>query len=267
VNNQGAIDHKIAVDSLAAGGQNYLTITSLSARQAFGAVQLCGTTSKPYLFLKEISSDGNIQTVDVLFPALPIFIYTNPILVKYLLDPLFENQEAGQFPQTYAMHDLGPNYPRAIGYTSGGGEAMPLEECGNMIIATLAYSQRAKDTAYLTQHYSILKQWTGYLVKEALIPANQLSTDDFQGSLANQTNLALKGIIAIQAMAVIAESTGNTADAASYASTASSYITQWQNYAVVSSANPPHTNLDYQDDSSHGMYFSITFKHENDADD
>jgi hypothetical protein len=121
VNKVGAIDHTFAVDSLAAGGQDYLTITSLSARQAFGAVQLCGTTSKPYLFLKEISSDGNIQTVDVLFPAMPIFLYSNPVLVKYLLDPLFENQEANKFPQTYAMHDLGPNYPRAIGHPSGDG--------------------------------------------------------------------------------------------------------------------------------------------------
>jgi hypothetical protein len=119
--NTGAIDHMIAVDSLAAGGQDYLTITSLSARQAFGALQLTGTTAKPFLFLKEISSDGNIQTVDVLFPAMPVLLYTNPILVKYLLDPLYENQEAGLFPQTYAMHDLGPNYPQAIGHTDGGG--------------------------------------------------------------------------------------------------------------------------------------------------
>jgi hypothetical protein len=116
-----ATDNQFAGDSVIAGGQDYVTITSLSARQAFGAVQLCGTKAKPYLFLKEISSDGNIQTVDVLFPAMPIFLYSNPILVKYLLDPLFENQEAGQFPQTYAMHDLGPNYPRAIGHPSGDG--------------------------------------------------------------------------------------------------------------------------------------------------
>ena len=122
--NNGALDHKIAVDSLTAGGQDCLTITSLSARQAFGATQLCGTPAKPYLFLKEISSDGNIQTVDVLFPAMPIFFYTNPTLVKYLLDPLFDNQEAGRFPQTYSLHDLGANYPRAIGHPTGdGGES------------------------------------------------------------------------------------------------------------------------------------------------
>jgi hypothetical protein len=61
---------------------------------------------------------------------------------------------------------------------------MPLEECGNMVLMTLAYAQRANDTAYLAQHYDILDAWTQYLIAEALIPADQISTDDFAGSLA-----------------------------------------------------------------------------------
>ena len=61
---------------------------------------------------------------------------------------------------------------------------MPLEECGNMVLMTLAYAQRASDNAYLTQHYDILDAWTQYLIIEALIPADQISTDDFAGSLA-----------------------------------------------------------------------------------
>jgi hypothetical protein len=61
---------------------------------------------------------------------------------------------------------------------------MPLEECGNMVLMTLAYTQRANDTAYLSQHYDILDAWTQYLIAEALIPADQISTDDFAGSLA-----------------------------------------------------------------------------------
>lgn len=131
-------------------------------------------------------------------------------------------------------------------------EPMPLEECGNMIIATLAYAQRTGDTAYLSQHYSILKQWTGYLIQEALIPANQLSTDDFQGQLANQTNLALKGIIAIEAMSVVARKIGNLPDAENYTSIAHDYVEKWQKLAVVREANPPHTSLAYQDRDSHG---------------
>ncbi|PBP15938.1 hypothetical protein BUE80_DR013284 [Diplocarpon rosae] len=253
----GSLDHKIAIDSLAAGGQDYLTITALSVRQAFASVQLTGTPSKPYLFLKEISSDGNIQTVDVIFPAMPIFLYTNPVLVKLLLDPLFENQEAGRFPQKYSLHDLGANYPRAIGHPSGDGEPMPLEECGNMLILVLSYAQRANDNTYLASHYSILKQWTAYLVDESLIPANQLSTDDFQGQLANQTNLALKGIIAIEAMSVIAQKTGHVADQKLYSGIALDYIARWQKLAVVTTATPPHTSLAYQDQTSHGLLYNL----------
>lgn len=250
-------DNKVASDSVAAGGQDYLTITSLSARQAFGALQLTGNLTKQYLFLKEISSDGNVQTVDVIFPFHPILLYTEPSLLKLLLDPLFENQESGQYPNMYSMHDLGSSYPNATGHPAGNDEAQPLEECGNMLIMTLAYAQRTNDHAYLSVHYDILKQWTGYLVAEALIPADQISTDDFAGSLANQTNLALKGIIGIEAMAVIANLTGNTADATNFTNIAHSYIDQWQVLGVAQNANPPHTTLGYGLNDTHGLLYNL----------
>ena len=177
-------DDQVASDGMAAGGADFVTIASLAARQAFGGTQLCGTPDAPYLFLKEISSDGNVQTVDVIFPFHPILLYTNPTFLRYLLDPLFINQEAGQYPNMYSMHDLGSRYPNATGHPAGDDEKQPLEECGNMLIMTLAYAQRANDTAYLSKHYALLDQWTQYLIEEALIPANQISTDDFAGALA-----------------------------------------------------------------------------------
>ena len=250
-------DDKVATDSVSAGGQDYLTITSLSARQAFGAVQLVGNSTKQYLFLKEISSDGNVQTVDVIFPFHPILVYTNPSLLKLLLDPLFENQESGQYPNKYSMHDLGSSYPNATGHPLGNDEQMPLEECGNMLIMTLAYAQALNDVSYLTQHYNLLKQWTQYLVEEALIPANQISTDDFAGSLANQTNLALKGIIGIEAFAMMAKLTGNTADASNYTGIAHSYIDQWQVLGVAQDASPPHTTLGYGLNDTHGLLYNL----------
>ncbi|KAK3170913.1 hypothetical protein OEA41_002997 [Lepraria neglecta] len=250
-------DNKIASDSNAAGGADYVILTSLAARQAFGATQLCGTPDTPYLFLKEISSDGNVQTVDVIFPFHPILIYTNPKLLKLLLDPLFTNQETGQWPNTYSIHDLGAHYPNATGHSDGNDEQQPLEECGNMLIMTLAYAQREGDTTYLSQHYNILNQWTQYLVEEALIPADQISTDDFAGTLANQTNLAIKGIIGIQAMSVIANLTGNAADAANYSSIAHDYITQWQTLGIAMDADPPHTTLAYGMNDTHGLLYNL----------
>ncbi|CZR65302.1 probable glutaminase GtaA [Phialocephala subalpina] len=251
------LDAKISSDSLSIGGQDYLTITSLSARQAFGAGQLVGNLTKQYFFLKEISSDGNIQTVDAIFPFHPILNYLQPSLLKLVLDPLFENQESGRYPNTFSMHDLGSHYPNATGYAAGNDEQQPLEECGNMLIMTLAYAQRISDTAYLNQHYAILKRWTQYLITEALIPANQISTDDFAGSLVNQTNLALKGIIGIGAMAVIANMTGNTADGVKYTNIANDYINEWQVLGIATDALPAHTTLGYGLNDTHGLLYNL----------
>ncbi|KAI1336792.1 glutaminase A [Xylariaceae sp. FL0016] len=250
------LDNQVSTDSLAAGGQNYLTITSLSVRQAFGALQFTGTDSDPLVFLKEISSNSDIQTVDVIFPTMPLILYTNPAILNYLLKPLFLNQENGHYPNTNAIHDLG-TFPVAKGYPDGSDEPQPLEECGNMIIMALAYAQRANDNDYLTQHYDILKQWAGYLVDEALIPADQISTDDFAGSLANQTNLAIKGIIGLRAMSEISNLTGNTNDSSTYLETATSYISQWQSYGINNASDPPHTTLNYGNESSHGLLYNL----------
>jgi len=126
-----------------------------------------------------------------------------------------------------------------------------------MLIMTLAYAQRANDNAYLAQHYDILKQWTGYLVDEALIPQNQISTDDFAGSLANQTNLALKGMVGIEAMAQIANRTGHAADGANYTNIAHSYISQWQDLGIAHDANPPHTTLAYGMNDTYGLLYNL----------
>jgi hypothetical protein len=81
---------------------NYADIVSLSARQVMGAVTFSGNTSHPLLFLKEISSNGNMQTVDVIVPGYPFFLYTNPDWLAYLLEPLLEHQNAGLYPNKYA---------------------------------------------------------------------------------------------------------------------------------------------------------------------
>ena len=68
----------------------------------------------------------------------------------------------------------------------------------------------------MLDQFNLLDQWTQFLIAEALIPANQISTDDFAGSLANQTNLAIKGIVGIKAMSVIAGMVGDSARESNY---------------------------------------------------
>jgi hypothetical protein len=253
------IDTKVSTDSLANAGQDYLTITSLAVRQVFATTQLAGSQDSYHLFLKEISSNGDMQTVDVIFPAFPLFIYFNPDLGRLLLEPLFINQEAGNWPAAYAIHDLGV-FPNATGHNDGNAENQPLEECGNMIIMALAVALKISGGAdYLNQHYTILKQWNDYLILDSLIPSNQISTDDFAGSLANQTNLALKGIIGIEAMAIIANITGHVNDAKNFTSIAHDYITKWQKLGIAQGTNGSlaHTTLAYGMPNTHGLLYNL----------
>ncbi|MDA4132457.1 MAG: DUF4965 domain-containing protein, partial [Thaumarchaeota archaeon] len=129
---------QLAKDAYASGSQDYQDIAALSARQVLGATQFSGTPDNPILFLKEISSNGNFQTVDVIFPAFPFFLYTNPRWLAYLLEPLLEHQMSGQYPNDYSMHDIGTHFPNATGHADGNDEYMPVEECGNMLIMGLA---------------------------------------------------------------------------------------------------------------------------------
>ena len=135
---------------------------------------MVGTQDKPWMMLKEISSNGNCQTVDVIYPHFPVQLYLNPMLLKYLLDPLLDNQERGFFPKKYCIHDLGTHYPRCIGHIDGVQEDMEVEESANMLIMMGAYVKASKDKQFAAQHYNISKQWTQYLVDHGLITGKDI---------------------------------------------------------------------------------------------
>ncbi|KIY49337.1 DUF1793-domain-containing protein [Fistulina hepatica ATCC 64428] len=241
-------------------GDNYAGIVVMSIRQALGAMEITRKSGNSFdtddvlLFMKEISSDGDVNTVDVIFPAWPVLLYLNATLGKYILEPTLRYQATGQFPDAYAVHDLG-TYPNATGHNDGNDEAMPLEECGNMLIMTLSYTQSSGDTYLIDTYYDLLDQWAQVLVNDSLIPALQLSTDDFAGQLANQTNLAIKGISGIQAMSRIARLAGKDSQASNYSSIAADYVRQWQSLAM--SDDGDHLTLNYGNSSSWGLAYNL----------
>lgn len=289
---------QLAIDAYASGSDSYVDIVALSARQTMGATSFSGTKENPILFLKEISSNGNSQTVDVIFPAFPFFLYTQPRWLAYLLEPLLEHMLSGQYPNKYSMHDLGTHFPNLTGHADGNDEYMPVEECGDMLIMGLAmvnslvynsgdkaqsiWSSLGSDQAalqgdvspfalgtletrdevygldarwggstqglkqarqWLSKSYRLWKQWTGYLVEFSLEPHNQLSTDDFAGWLALQTNLALKGIVGIRAMAELATIMDEQNDAKTYLNVSESYIQHWMKRGI--SRDGTHAKLAY----------------------
>lgn len=132
----------------------------------------------------------NIVSATSAYPASPLFLWVNPDMLKWTLEALFQNQESGLYPNGYSMHDLGSNFPNATGHVEGNDEYMPIQESSNMILMSYAYFKFSGDASWIKSHYKILKQWALYL-----IPAAQLSTNDFAGTLVNQNNLAIKGIV------------------------------------------------------------------------
>ena len=251
-----ALDAKIKSDAMAAGqatggtttGTNYYALCALALRQAFGGTELVQSpTGTPWIYLKEISSDGNVSTVDVTYPGCPAFLYMNPRLMKPLLDPIIVNCETpvsrGGWPKKFAIHDIGSHYPDATGHPDGDEEDMPVEESANMLIMTASYLlrvSRSEASAYATQHYKILRQWATYLTSDngsgsgnsnALDPLFQNQTDDFSGFIGHSVNLALKGILGVGAMSVIAGFAGQTTDQQTYGALARQYIQQWADMA------------------------------------
>ncbi|KAL1733166.1 hypothetical protein EV714DRAFT_282162 [Schizophyllum commune] len=257
-----ALDAQIRKDAEVISPE-YADIVELSMRQSFGATEItisgsegAWNTSDVLMFIKEISSDGNLNTVDIIMPAWPVFVYTNIDYCKYLLQPLLDYQASGQYPNKYAVHDLGAHYPVADGHNDGKDEPMPIEESGNMIIVLLDYTQRSGDTALIDTYSALLDQWGAYLVGNMPFLADQLATTDFAGSLPNQTNLAVKGIIALEAMAVIKEKYHGDEEAArTYHETAASYLATWQEYGI--SADGSHLTLEYGNHTTDVLAYNL----------
>jgi len=251
------LDDKIAGDARRAGGEQYAALLALSLRQAYAGTELVSRNGKPWVFLKEISSSGNMSTIDLVYPCMPVFLYADPAYLGLLLAPILEYPEHGGWPKPFAEHDLGAHYPNADGHNDGNEEDMPVEESANVLIMTAAYLQRTDvkaARAFATTHYAILKKWADYLVGNALDPDRQNQTDDFTGFIAHSVNLALKGIVGIGAMSIVATMAGNKVDAAYYLGVARSYITQWVTKATDVSGD--HLKLAYDQDGTWSLKYN-----------
>ncbi|KAI0793192.1 hypothetical protein C8Q75DRAFT_840168 [Abortiporus biennis] len=255
-----ALDKKI-LDAASSITSNpaYAGLVSFAIRQAWGASELTlslgndGTWNKSdvKMFMKDVGSSRRVNAVETLYAALPAFLYVNATYAGYLLAPLLEYQDSLLYGQPYSARDLGQAYPIA----SGNNAVHPqgVEQSGNMLIMVLAYTRIAGDGTLIDRHYNLLKEWADYLVSNTLTPTDQ-ETADLERQ-ANLTNLAIKGIIGIKAMAEISQVLNLANDSVHYDSIATNYANQWQSMAL--SKDQTHLVADYGDDGSWTLAYNL----------
>jgi hypothetical protein len=224
-------DAELESDLVRVGGPEYAAICILAYRQAIAAHKLVADANGvPFLMPKENFSNGSISTVDVIYPSSPIFLFLNPKLVEAQMEPVMRYAESGHWKFPFAPHDLGV-YPLANGQQYGGGELteddqMPVEESGDMLLMVAAVARAEHNADFAKRYWPLLTKWADYLLAKGFDPENQLSTDDFAGHLAHNTNLSIKAIEALAAYAQLAEGTGDP-NAARYGAAAKEMAAKW----------------------------------------
>jgi hypothetical protein len=225
-----AFDQELAKDATKVGGAKYAQILALSYRECLAANGIAADANKqPLLFTKENTSNGDIATVDVIFPMDPIFVLLSPTLAKASLESNFAYAASTHWKFPNAPHDLG-TYPQVFGRDDGG-EGMPVEESGNMILLTDAIAHAEGNPEYATRWWPQLTQWAKYLEQYGLDPEDQLCTDDFMGHLAHNANLSIKAILALAAYGDLAILSGDVATGERYKGLAKQYAEHFMKVA------------------------------------
>lgn len=227
-----SFDQELTADMIRAGGPKYAAIATLAYRQTLAAHKLAADWDGTALhFSKENFSNGCIGTVDVIYPAAPMFMLLNPKLLEAQLRPVLDYARSGRWKWPYAPHDLG-QYPLANGQVYGGGEEsedrqMPVEESGNMLIMLGALAKIQGNAEFSRPYWPLITRWAEFLAEKGMDPDNQLSTDDFAGHLAHNTNLSIKAILGLGSYSLVADMLGHKDAAAKYRRMAQDMARKW----------------------------------------
>ncbi|MDB5327779.1 MAG: Glutaminase [Phycisphaerales bacterium] len=223
-------DTELVADLKKLGGESYVQIGVLAYRQSLAAQKICADANgQPLSFSKENFSNGCCATVDVLYPASPLMMAFSPNLLKASLRPLMDYSSSPRWKHDSAPHDLG-TYPHATGQVYGGGDSdsgMPVEETGNMLCMMAALAKIEGNADFSKPYWPTLTKWANYLKANGFDPGNQLTTDDFAGHIARNTNLSAKAIMGVASYAYLADLLGKPEVAKEYTATAKAAALEW----------------------------------------
>ena len=253
-------DRELTADLTRVGGAKYAQLAVMAYRQTLAAHKLVADLDgTPMYFSKENFSNGCIDTVDVTYPSAPFFLLLNPELLKAQLVPVFEYALLPRWKFAFAPHDLG-TYPLANGQVYGGGELteenqMPVEESGNLLLLAAALSKAEGNLDFARKYWPLLSKWAVYLREKGLDPEEQLSTDDFAGHLAHNTNLSIKALMALGAYAQLAKELGHKQQAADYHKAVHAMAEKW----VTMAADGDHYKLAFDKSGTWSQKYNLVW--------
>jgi hypothetical protein len=258
------LDSKIETAAANAAGIGYSAMCALAARQCYGGVELAiGPQGQPWLMGKEISSDGDVNTVDIFSQAYLMWLWLDPEIIPLEMEPILDWcaspgwQDKSLWKKIpswkdgrnrYCVHDLGV-YPVAAGRKPGHGEQMPIDESAAMLIMAASYARKvgaATAKPFLEKWQLLWTQWADYLLTQVPTPAEQLTTDDWvppaYRTPKGGVNLGVKAIIGLAAAGQIAGYIGDRANAARWSKAAADNVQPW----VTKSQNSPGGYLNWE---------------------
>ncbi|KIM22747.1 hypothetical protein M408DRAFT_281196 [Serendipita vermifera MAFF 305830] len=240
---------------------NYVDLVTMAARQTFSSVELTVPTgsdgklnaSDPLLFI----GPDKVNQIETIYATAPFWSWINPTLLKLLIQPVLEWHKRTQGTLSsvaYVIDDIGVLYPVATGPSNSALDSpKSLESTGDMMLATVAYVKASGDNSIVSANADLYRGWGDYLKDHALAPGSQKTTDGVTtgNNPFNDTNLAVKGIVALKAYADILNTLGQ--DGSSYSGAAVTYARQWQDLAATSNG----LSSSYGDGNSWSLVYNI----------
>ncbi len=147
-----AFDAKLIAEMKASGGEKYVPIAVLAYRQSLAAHKLAADyDGTPLFFAKENFSNGCIATVDVIYPAAPMYLLLNTALVRghaHARPRIRREPAAGSSPspRTTSAPTRRPTARSTAAASETEENQMPVEESGNMLILAAALSPSSTAT-------------------------------------------------------------------------------------------------------------------------
>ncbi|KAL0571960.1 hypothetical protein V5O48_010000 [Marasmius crinis-equi] len=247
-----ALDQQIVNDASKIS-TNYADLVALSARQAMAGIDITiakgndneWNMSDVKVFMKDTGISRRTSPIEKIFSAFPMLLYFNSSLGGLLLEPILELSGSSDFPPS----DLGNTYPKASGNPSNG--SMPIDGASTMLITALAHAQRSGDGTLIERHYDSFKVWARYLNSTTLHTRNQYSAD--WAKRDDMSNLAIKGIIGIAAMAKISQAMKRDKDFKAYSANAIDLYSQW----VTLATSEGHISSVYRNARSFPLMYNL----------